>query len=73
VSCITNLSPTENGLVAVQDGSTLLTFAQDGTDRVTQLTGVQANGEFEIVKTFVAAKPWQMAGRSWRNIWPVTD
>ena len=73
VSGITNLSPTENGLVAVQDGRTLLTFERDGTERVTQLTGVQANGEFEIVKTFMAAKPWKMVGRGWRNIWPVTD
>jgi len=70
---ITALSPTENDLVIVQDGTRLMTFDRLGAEQKTQLTGLHATGPFEVTRSHFAAKAWQMTGPGWRNLWPVVD
>jgi hypothetical protein len=70
---ITALAPTENGLIAVQDGSTVQTYDRFARQQDTQLSGLQANGDLKMTRSHFAAKPAQMVGQAWRNIWPVED
>lgn len=70
---ITALAPTENGLIAVQDGTTVQTYDRFGRQQNTQLSGLQAHGDIKMTRSHFAAKRGQMADQAWRNIWPVED
>ncbi|MGV3617310.1 MAG: hypothetical protein ACO1SV_18440 [Fimbriimonas sp.] len=73
IAGITSLSPTENGLVAVQDGSVVSTYDRYGLEQKTQLSGLKVQGELKLARSHMAAKPGQMIGKAWRNVWPVEE
>jgi hypothetical protein len=70
---ITAITPTENGMVMVQDGTTVQTYDQSGVIRKTQLSDLQARGEVKIPHSHFAAKRGQMSGPEWRNIAGLTE
>lgn len=67
---IQSFTPFENGLVVIQDGSTLYSYDSEFLPTQTQFSGVQVGGDFKMSRSQSLAKPENMVGAEWNDVLP---